>query len=88
MNKDRRKQIKTEETDASEIVSKVEDLVSNLEEIRDEEQEYLDNMPENMQDGEKGDIARAAVESLESVIDALQELVDADIVSALQEAQS
>ena len=88
MNKDRRKQIKTEETDASEIVSKVEDMVSNLEEIRDEEQEYLDNMPENMQDGEKGDIARAAVESLESVIDALQELVDADIVSALQEAQS
>jgi len=88
MNKDRRKQIKTEETDASEIVSKVEDLLSNLEEIRDDEQEYLDNMPENMQDGEKGDIARAAVESLESVIDALQELVDADIVSALQEAQS
>lgn len=60
MNKERRKRI--------------EDLKSELETIRDEEQEYYDNMPENMQNGEKGDTAQSNVSSLEEAINNLESI--------------
>lgn len=88
MNKQRRKDIAKEGEDLAKVISMVEDLIPNLENLRDEEQEYLDAMPENMQDGDKGEVAREAVSKLEEAIEALQEMVDTDPVSALQEAQS
>ena len=44
MNKIRRKSL-------TEIKDKIEDLKTELELLLDEEQEYLDNIPENMQGG-------------------------------------
>ena len=44
-----------------------------LEEIRDQEQEYLDNLPENMQAGEKAEKSEAYIEGLNAAMAALEE---------------
>lgn len=51
------------------------DIVNELETLRDEEQEYYDNMPDGLRDGNKGSTAEAAVSSIESALDTLQDLV-------------
>lgn len=61
MNATRRKLINV-------ALSTLEQVRSDLEGARDEEQEYYDNMPEGLQSGDKGDAAQAAVSSLEDAI--------------------
>ena len=48
MNKHRRKAI-------ADIMAQIDDLHSQIEELRDEEQDAYDNLPEGLQEGEKGD---------------------------------
>lgn len=47
MNKTRRKAI-------DDVVAKLQELRDEVESLRDEEQDYYDNMPESFQNGEKG----------------------------------
>jgi chromosome segregation ATPase len=63
--------------------------------IKDEEQEYLDNMPASLQSGEKGDTAQNAIDNIESAMGKLEDAATAcddetpdleEVVSALQEA--
>ncbi len=65
-------------------LSKLTELRAEAEEIRegintakDEEEEYLDNMPEGLKDGDKGQNAEQAISSLDTASDALQDIVDA-----------
>lgn len=69
MNKARRKEI-------DEIISLVEQAKERLEAVRDDEQEYYDCMPENFQQGEKGEQAEEAVNCLDQAIDSLDEAID------------
>jgi flagellar biosynthesis chaperone FliJ len=69
MNKERRRQL----TEALEMLTVVKD---RLEIIRDEEQEYYDNMPESFQDGTKGERAQEAIDSIESIISSLDDAID------------
>ena len=87
MNNDRRKKIdaaiKSAEAMRAEIEalkelicdikSAASDLHSEIDSIKDEEQEYYDNMPESLQSGEKGQAAEAAVNILEEAISKLEE---------------
>lgn len=86
MNKERRKAIEA-------MAAKIEELKSQLEgldvsDLRDEEQDYFDNMPESLQGGDKGQAAEAAAEALTEAIDSLQEAVDAldSAVNSMQRA--
>lgn len=54
-----------------------------IESAADEEREYYDNMPENMQASEKGDSADSAATMLEEVKDAMQECDLDDLISRL-----
>lgn len=72
MNKQRRKEL-------NEIISKLENLRDDLECLQGEEQDYYDNMPENLQCSERGERAEEAVSSLEDAlynIDALTQYPD------------
>lgn len=69
MNNKRRKQIE-------EIVSTLMDLQSEIESLRDEEQEIVDNTPENLQGTERFEIAEAAAENLDSACSSMDELID------------
>lgn len=82
MNKERRKAI---EKLAAEIQliqledsrAKLSDAKDTLESLRDEEQEYIDNMPENLQGSDKHSNAEEAVRCMEDQMQILDSLVEA-----------
>jgi hypothetical protein len=47
-----------------------------LEEIRDQEQSAFDNIPESLQEGEKGEAIQNAIDNLENAISDLESLQD------------
>lgn len=52
-------------------ISGVEDIISDLQEIRDALQDNLDNMPEGLQQGETGELLQCRIDSIESAISEL-----------------
>lgn len=75
MNKVRRKAL-------DEVISKIEEAKELLESLRAEEEEYRDNMPENLQGSEKYEAADIAVDNMSSAMDALDEAI-----SSIESAQ-
>lgn len=69
MNNIRRKEIKK-------VVTAIEDLLDKLEELKDEEQEYIDNMPENLQMSDKAMEAESNVETMDDAISDIKEALD------------
>lgn len=76
MNKARRKWLE-------ETINKLEEQKTELESIGEEEQEAYDNMPESLQDSEKGqtmyeniDTLEAAASDLDDIITNLQEILE------------
>lgn len=57
-------------------------LQGQLEELMQEEQDYLDAMPESIQSGDKGTQAESIVDTLQGAVDSLVEAYD-----AIEEAQ-
>jgi hypothetical protein len=70
MNEERRKAIRA-------AVSALEEVKATLETLRDEEQDYYDNMPESFQSGEKGDKAQAAADKHGEMVDDLENVIGA-----------
>lgn len=68
MNNARRKAIR-------EICETLESTISLVDDLKDEEDEYESNMPESIQDGEKGDRAREVVELMDTALGHLQDAV-------------
>lgn len=68
MNKIRRKELQS-------INYQIEELKSSLEDLHAEEEEYRDNMPENLWGSERYDKAEAAIANMENAISALEEAI-------------
>ena len=83
MNKDRRKQIEHLISTIQALASSLEEAMTEVKALRDDEQEYFDNMPESFQQGEKGQLAEEAVSNLD---DGLSEIENA--FSSLESALS
>lgn len=66
MNKIRRSKL-------NQILNRIEDLKSELETLENEEQEYADNMPENLQDSEKHENSILDVEAMQEAQCSLEE---------------
>ncbi len=82
MNKARRKSLgelqdRIAELGISQMRDKVQEILDKLEEIREEEQDALDNLPEGLRDGERGQDMQAAVDSMGEAFDALETLAEA-----------
>ena len=72
MNNDRRARIQA-------LINKLEDIKEDIDSIKEEEQEYYDNMPESIQAGERGDKAQEAIDNLDyaySQIDEVREYLE------------
>jgi len=74
MNNERRKVIR-------ELVGKLEDLEAQIEDVVQEEANYLDNMPESFQDSEKGENTQETIATLENAQNTVPE-----VISYLEEA--
>ena len=57
----------------------VDDAKSEFETLRDELQEWHDNLPENLQDGEKANQLDEAIQGLEEVINQCEEVTGAGV---------
>lgn len=57
--------------DFADLTSMRDDIVSQLEELRDAQQEKLDNMPEGLQQGSTGEMLQERYDALDSAIDEL-----------------
>lgn len=69
MNKQRRKEIER-------IIDGLISWQDAIEEVLSEEQDYLDNIPENLQTSEKAEIAENAISCLEEASSNIQDLLD------------
>lgn len=76
MNRIRRKAL-------AEIQAKIEELQSQLETLMNEEEEYRDNMPENLWGSERYEKADTACDNIGNAMDGLQEAIDY-IVEAME----
>jgi len=68
MNKARRKELQ-------EVIEKINEAKELLENIMCDEEEYRDNMPENLQSSEKYEKADEACYSMQEAIDQLEEAI-------------
>lgn len=75
MNKVRRK-------DLQELYDIISEAKDRLELLRDEEEEYMENIPENLQGSERYEKAEAAVSALDSAVSSLEDALD-----SIEEAQ-
>lgn len=55
--------------------AKVVTLKDDTETLRDEEQDYKDNMPESIQDGDKGNAADDAISAIEEAMDKFDDII-------------
>lgn len=69
MNKDRRDRIE-------EAKDQIEDAINLIEEISGEEQDCLDNLPESLQYGTKGDKMTSAVNALDNSVSSLNKALE------------
>lgn len=86
MNKERRKAIAAIVTDLEELRGKIGDISSAIEDIKAEEEDYKENLPESMQDGEKGQRADDAIGALDEAFYALDGIDFDEIVGYLETA--
>ena len=68
MNKQRRQEL-------LDVIDPLEDAILKLEEIRDEEQDVFDNLPEGLQCGVRGDSMQEAIDTMEGWINDIVELI-------------
>lgn len=73
MNNERRKEIDRLMGRVSSLLSDLSEIKDSIENVRDEEQEYLDNLPLNMQEGERAEKAQAAIDALDKVLSSLDD---------------
>ena len=69
MNAERRKEL-------SRIIEKLEAQLDAIETVKDEEEECYDNLPEQLQDTERGEAMQENYEDLDSIYDDLQDIID------------
>lgn len=63
-------------TAISGLMEMLQDLLSDLEVIKDHEEETLDNIPENLQGTERYLICESAVDNLNGAYDSIQEALE------------
>ena len=75
MNKTRRKQI-------DDVIAGLQELQETVETIMNDEEEYRDNIPENLQGSERYEAAESACDYLQEAYDGID-----TVVSTLEEAK-
>jgi uncharacterized coiled-coil DUF342 family protein len=88
MNKDRRNQIAEVAAKLADLEALRDEIKEAIENIRDEEQEYFDNMPEGLQQSDRGYAAEEAISQLDEAVSALEDLDTMGIAGNLEEAQA
>lgn len=54
---------------------KIQEVLNNLENVRDEEEMAYDNLPEGIQMGERGDMMQEAIETIDEAVGVLEDAI-------------
>lgn len=85
MNKARRAELDKALAETQGLAEQLSSLKETLEQIKDDEQEYYNNMPESLQGGAKGDAAQSVVSALENAIENLGDMDE--VINYIEEAK-
>jgi hypothetical protein len=77
MNKMRRKELMEWVKKAKDWATHGEELKSELENICSDEQDYFDNMPENLQGSQRGMDAEEAIDAMNEAIESMDNAIEA-----------
>ena len=69
MNKSRRAELTM-------IISKLESIRDDIEDIKQTEEEVYDNMPDSFRDGAKGDLVQEGVDGLDEALTSIEEVIE------------
>lgn len=83
MNNARRKQIADVMKQLEPLIAAIADISADIDNIKEEEQEYYDNIPDSLKSSERALASENALEYLDNAIQAIEEFTEADIVSML-----
>ena len=78
MNSNRRNEIDRIMERIDSLMADLSDIKDSIETVCNEEQDALDNLPESMQDAERGKRAQAAIDALEEALNGMED-VDSDL---------
>lgn len=84
MNKQRRKELKAIIEKLEQLDALRQEIQETLEAVRDEEQETLDNMPEGLQESERGQQMQEYIDNMDSSVDELDMM---DVQAAIDQLQ-
>lgn len=87
MNKKRRQCIDAVILKISKLQDIIEEIQQYIEDIATDEQDYLDNIPENLQGSERYEAGEEAVENLEAAIDWLEDINLSELSELLEDAK-
>lgn len=85
MNAQRRKALRVIITKLEELDSLRQEILERLEEVKGEEQQALDNMPESLQESERGQQMQEYIDSMESTTTELEYIDLEGILDQLRE---
>lgn len=88
MNNTRRKELEAIKNRIEEALAELDNCKDELQSIQEAEQEYLDNMPENLQDGERAQAAQEAIDNIESAVSDLDGIDLTDAVDSIESAMN
>lgn len=89
MNNIRRKQITSILADVEKLQQQMDNLLERIEEVIEQEQDAIDNLPESLQDSERADVMACAVDNLDEAraeIEGIKESLDT-VSGYLEEAK-
>lgn len=59
-----------------EIIESLEDIITEINNIRDEEEEALYNMPDSIQESERGEHMQENIDSLDTIMEELESQIE------------
>ncbi|WP_417842001.1 hypothetical protein [Terasakiella sp.] len=86
MNNQRRKEINEIIAEVAALAEKIEELKERVEHIKGEEQEAFDNLPESLQQGERGQTMEEAIDALDNAYGELDTIDLEDTETYLSDA--
>ena len=85
MNRIRRKSLKAILGQMDELSTVLETVKEALQDVLNEEQEAYDNLPEGLQEADRGQQMQEYIEALEGVVDSLGDLDIEDLYGTIEE---
>ena len=85
MNRIRRKSLRTILGQMDELSTVLETVKEALQDVLNEEQEAYDNLPEGLQESDRGQQMQGYIDALEGVVDSLGELDIEDLYGTIEE---